>query len=187
MKRTFLLPFLLLFALSACALGPETLSPIEDIAVQTDEEQVLRLAALTVWAGETATDRVLHFEPTDAPVVLQMLEVFKAKMFVMDKADSTWMYTSMYEMRRVVVLAAAKRVQGRVATILLSRPLSLDTVRRALDLTGKSAAMFKDIERLFEGLHDGDVTMEQAWTALRSRMSRNIDRLRPFVEGIWAS
>lgn len=166
----------LLLLVSACA--PSSLPNFDAPEASSNEEKIIHVAALVVWASETATDRVLHFDTTDAPQVLKVMELFSSKLIEIDRKDEIWTATMMYEVGRIVTLAVEQRVRKRITDF----PLTFLNVRRALDFSGKSIAIHADLTRLLE---NEELSEDQVWDILLKRLTHNIDRLRPFVNGGW--
>jgi len=150
------------------------------IEATTPEERQLRMCLVGAYAAEVGADRVLRFDIDDAFEVSGVIAKLEAKIedIRTDETKALWVNTELFEVKRVIVIAAGERVKDRVISMLTAGGVfSFEDARRAFDFIGKSEAMIRDVATTFEALHAGTITLDEAWKACENRLAYNRDRV----------
>lgn len=176
------------FLLAACAGDGKTLDArlADELLVEAEGPQArkLRLCMVGAAVAELAADRVVRFDPLEAPrVAAAIAGVERRLQAIRGDAAGLWLNTEMYEVKRLFVLAAEERLRGRVAQVLGRGGLGLIDLRRGLAALGKAEALVADMNRALERLRAGEIGHERLWRGCLGRIAGNRARVAALVEG----
>lgn len=176
---------LAMLVLSACAsptgevpfnsLGQKVAEAVVDVS---DENRGLRICWMAAGTIEVMTD--LAQRGGNAQVALGHLLLLQGAIDKARMTDPFWIETDTADVDLLFAAVLKDVGKSRLSQILLSGPsLSsfLNVAKRTIVMTVKGHAVMRDINRVLQGVEDGNITKADAWKSCENRTAMNRNTL----------
>lgn len=172
---------LLLLVLPGCA-GTGGLPGGDDpLADMVDADPALRAGGRAVIYVELATDRVVRISPVDAPTVYMFVMRVERTLERVRAASGLWVNADLFSASELFARWLVKRTRSRLREIVGRGGLNIATGLDLARSAGKGAALVLDVRNLLSAVRGGDLTEDEAWTAINDRVRLNRRRLEPLL------
>jgi len=153
-------------------------------SAENNEDRAMRIAFIAVGAAEIAVQRIELFDPEDVGNVYTAVTRFRAlAVTIRDRTNSVFFNTDLYHVERVLITAAAGRTREFVMRVLVPG-IDAENAARAAAALGIADAVKRDIEVALEAMAAGELTRDEAWTAIVERLDGLLSQLSaPRIEG----
>ncbi len=180
---------LMLLILTACAgigtgevplgsLGQRVADAVVDVSA---ENRDLRVCWLAAGAVEVVTDLAQRSGGAEAQRALGHVSMLQAAIDKARLTDSFWIETDTADVALLFASVLKDVGKSRLSQILLGGPTLtnfLDVARRTIVLTVKGHAVMRDMNRVLQGVEDGEIEKVDAWRACENRTAMNRNTLR---------
>ena len=161
--------------------SPSTMAAGKIIAIDTPAQRIVRAGGFAVIACELAADSALRGNAEEAPGALVLCQRLQRAIAGIRDSAGLWTNADLFDAKRLVVIAAGEQAKKK-ATSLLAR-LTFRDALGSLAKGVKAVAMLRDVSYIIEAVQADKLTLAGAWTGIEGRMTRNMDRLLPLVDG----
>jgi len=155
---------------------------VADKFIEVDaKHRPLRVCFMAAIAVEIMTDRVRLFDPSKVDTAIGRLLIFHSLADRARKADPNWMNADMADVAMSFASLLREAGQEKMARILFEGPTIsnfIDIAARVSVTNFKGAAMYRDMDAMFDKLASGDMGTNQAWAACETRFNRNREVLK---------